>query len=112
MFRWVVETREGVVVVEAHGKLDALRAPDAKVELLERTAGARAVVVDLAKLELIDSSGVGVFISLFKRARGDGGRVVFAAIAGQPREIFRLLRLDQSLDTAATVADAVAQLRG
>jgi anti-sigma B factor antagonist len=112
MFRWEIETRDGVVVVAAHGKLDALRAADAKAALLERTAGARAVVVDLGKLELIDSSGVGVFISLFKRARSEGGRVVFAAIGGQPREIFRLLRLDQSLDTAASVDDALAQLRG
>jgi anti-sigma B factor antagonist len=112
MFRWDGEARDGVVVVAAVGTLDATSAADAKSALLERTQAARAVVVDLGKLELVDSSGVGVFISLFKRVRSDGGRVIFAGVKGQPREIFRLLRLDQSLDVAPTVDDAVGQLRG
>ncbi|HEX6838506.1 MAG TPA: STAS domain-containing protein [Polyangia bacterium] len=51
-----------------------------------------------------------MLISLFKRARAAGGAVHFAALNGQPKEIFRLLRLDRSLDLRATLDEAVAKL--
>jgi anti-anti-sigma regulatory factor len=53
-----------------------------------------------------------VLISLFKRTRANGGLVLFASLAGQPKEIFRLLRLDRSLDLSPTLDDALNKLRG
>ena len=61
------------------------------------------------KLTLIDSTGVGVLISLFKRARAAGGAVHFAGLVGQPKEIFRLLRLDRSLDLHPSLDEALGQ---
>jgi anti-sigma B factor antagonist len=69
-------------------------------------------VVDLAGLTLIDSTGVGVLISLFKRLRALEGHVYFAGLTGQPKEIFRLLRLDRSLDLFANVNEAVERIKG
>ena len=70
------------------------------------------VAVDLTKLTLIDSTGVGVLISLFKRARAAGGSVHFAGLSGQPKEIFRLLRLDRSLDLHPSLDVALGKLKG
>jgi len=110
-FRCDVEERTGTAVLRLFGSLDIATAlpwkPDVAL-LAERFA---SVAVDLAELVLIDSSGVGVLISLFKRVRERGGEVVFASVNGQPREIFRLLRLDRSLDLAAGVDEALAQLK-
>ena len=44
---------------------------------------------------MVDSSGVGAIVSLYKRVRGAGGEVVVAGLRDQPLAIFRLLRLDR-----------------
>jgi anti-sigma B factor antagonist len=56
------------------------------------------LVIDLAALKFIDSSGIGALVSLFKRVRSQKGDVKIAALAGQPREIFKLLKLDKAFE--------------
>ena len=54
------------------------------------------VQVDLSMLRMIDSSGVGAVVSLYKRSRAQGGQVFFTGLQDQPLAIFRLLRLDRT----------------
>jgi anti-sigma B factor antagonist len=77
------------------GELDALSVTELR-PLLDKVVedGRRDVVVDLSELRLIDSSGVGALVSLYKRVRGAGGSVEFAGVTAQPLVIFKLLRLD------------------
>jgi anti-sigma B factor antagonist len=103
--------RGDVVVLRVRGSLDARTAADLKPEVVAiGDSGTKKVVVDLSALALIDSSGVGVLISLFKRLRAIGGQVCFAGVQAQPKEVFRLLRLDRSLDLCATVDEALGKL--
>jgi anti-sigma B factor antagonist len=78
------------------GTLDAVTAPDLRgvVDKLV-TENRPAVTLDLSSLRLIDSSGVGVIVSLFKRVRANGGQVRIVGLNDQPRAVFRLLRLDR-----------------
>jgi anti-sigma B factor antagonist len=82
--------------LEIEGTLDAVTAPDlrAVVDLLV-SEKRKAVTLELSSLRLIDSSGVGVIVSLFKRIRANGGQVKIVGLRDQPRAIFRLLRLDR-----------------
>jgi anti-sigma B factor antagonist len=108
MFRFEQQDRGEVLVLELQGSLDAMTAAEFKPAVVAIAAGAaRRVVVDLQRLTLIDSTGVGVLISLFKRMRAREGTVAFAGLGGQPREVFRLLRLDRSLDLYPTTDEAV-----
>ena len=94
------------------GNLDAATSAGLKKEVVTLTDGGHnRVAVDMAKVTLIDSTGVGVLISLFKRARAAGGAVHFAGLTGQPKEIFRLLRLDRSLDLHASLDEALGKLK-
>lgn len=81
--------------LHVRGELDALTAPELRpmLDALATEAG-REVVVNLSGLRLIDSSGVGALVSLYKRVRENGGSVRFEGITGQPLAIFKLLRLD------------------
>jgi anti-sigma B factor antagonist len=113
MFHFERSEREGITVLTLAGNLDAATATGLKKEVVTLTdAGKTRVAVCLAKLTLIDSTGVGVLISLFKRTRAAGGAVHFAGLTGQPKEIFRLLRLDRSLDLHASLDEAVGKLKG
>jgi anti-sigma B factor antagonist len=53
------------------------------------------VVVELEELTLIDSSGVGAIVSLYKRVKADGGQVVVVGAREQPLAVLKLLKLDR-----------------
>jgi anti-sigma B factor antagonist len=113
MFRFDKQQREGWLLLDIAGSLDAATATALKAEVIAiEQAKQLKVVVDLSKLTLIDSSGVGVLISLFKRLRALEGQVLFAGLTGQPKEIFRLLRLDRSLDLFPSVSEAAERIAG
>lgn len=78
------------------GTLDAVTAPELRPTLDALVAeGRKRITVDLSGLRLIDSSGVGVLVSLFKRVRATGGEVMLVGLRDQPLAIFKLLRLDR-----------------
>jgi len=111
MFKLDKQQRDGVLVLALEGSLDAMTAATFKPEVVAiADSKALQIVCDLSPLTLIDSTGVGVLISLFKRTRAQGGHVYFAGLSAQPKEVFRLLRLDKSLDLFPTVAEAVSKI--
>jgi anti-sigma B factor antagonist len=82
-------------ILQVRGELDALSATELRPALDKIIAdGRRDVQVDLSGLRLIDSSGVGALVSLYKRVRALGGDVEFIGVTGQPLVVFKLLRLD------------------
>jgi anti-sigma B factor antagonist len=83
-------------VLKIEGTLDAVTAPELRSVVDDLVNESRQeVTLDLASLRLIDSSGVGVIVSLFKRVRANGGQVRITGLRDQPRAIFHLLRLDR-----------------
>jgi anti-sigma B factor antagonist len=86
----------GVVRLVIEGELDTLTASDLRKEIDNVVGGSpKRVEIDLSALRMVDSSGVGAIVSLYKRVRGQGGEVVVAGLRDQPLAIFRLLRLDR-----------------
>jgi anti-sigma B factor antagonist len=83
-------------VLKIDGVLDAVTAPEVR-PIVEAVISdqRRHVTVDVSNLRLIDSSGVGVIVSLFKRAKSYGGEVKVSGLKDQPLTIFKLLRLDR-----------------
>ncbi len=62
------------------------------IELLEE--GIINLTFDLSALSYIDSSGLGVLISIHKRCLQKGGRMVITGLRGMVAELFKLTRLD------------------
>jgi len=80
------------------GVLDALTAPEIRPTIDSLVQEKRlSIRVDLSSLRMIDSSGVGVIVSLYKRCKAFGGVVRVDGLHGQPLAIFKLLRLDRIL---------------
>ena len=79
-----------------NGVLDAVTAPNIRrtIEVLVAEQR-RSITVELSGLRMIDSSGVGVIVSLYKRCKAFGGAVRVAGLRDQPLAIFKLLRLDR-----------------
>jgi anti-sigma B factor antagonist len=82
--------------IRIEGSLDAISTPELRSAIDALVHDKRTpITVDLSSLRLIDSSGVGAIVSLYKRVRAQGGKVVVRGLCDQPLAIFKLLRLDR-----------------
>jgi anti-sigma B factor antagonist len=82
--------------LKIEGALDALTARDVRPIFDQVVAEKpKRVAIDLEALTLIDSSGVGAIVSLFKRVKADGGQVVVVHAQDQPLAVLKLLKLDR-----------------
>lgn len=104
-----VEVRDGdrAVVIGVSGELDLASSPALEQEL-ERGAASKAelVVVDLRKLEFMDSTGLSVLVRAHQRATEKGQR--FAVVRG-PQQVQRLLSLT-GVAERLTLADSPDEL--
>jgi anti-sigma B factor antagonist len=84
-----------VSYLEIDGELDANTAVQLREPFdLLLADGRDSVHVDLSGLRMIDSSGIGALVSLYKRVRARGGNVEIRNAVGQPAAILKLLKLD------------------
>jgi anti-sigma B factor antagonist len=87
---------EGESRLRIAGALDALTVREIGPVIDGLVADRRPrIVVELAELTLIDSSGVGAIVSLYKRVKADGGQVVVEGARDQPLAVLKLLKLDR-----------------
>lgn len=109
MLKHTVTEESGVTVLSfLEEKLDATTALTARPildQLVER--GGIKVVIDMSAVRVIDSSGVAVVVSLFKRLKALGGSLRVSGLEGQPREIFHLLRLEKAMPIYSSAHEAL-----
>lgn len=75
------------------------------------TAGGR-LLVDLTNVTLVDSSGVGLFVTAHRHAESAGAVFALANPVGPVGRVFEMTRTNKLLRIYPTVDDGVAALRG
>jgi anti-sigma B factor antagonist len=91
------EVAPGTVVVTLSGKLMLGPEGDQIVILVEEllAAGTRKVIFDLTAVTVIDSTGIGRFISSFNKIMTAGGEMGMAGATGHVMQSFRVSLLDK-----------------
>ncbi|HEX3509998.1 MAG TPA: STAS domain-containing protein [Solirubrobacteraceae bacterium] len=98
------------VVLALQGELDLAAAPQLAAEIERAETGTLdALVLDLSRLEFIDSAGLRVLLAAHERAR-ESGRAF--AITPGPAQVQRLLEIAGVGDHLVTIARADAGLGG
>lgn len=87
-----VRTAPSHAVITFSGFVDAASVEEAK-PALQRLVPVTCphIVVDLAGVEFLDSHGVGLFVSLLKRAHMNKGKLYFAGASGQPASVLNMV---------------------
>jgi anti-sigma B factor antagonist len=98
--------RDSQVVVVLRGELDVAVAVRVVAELSVVAARERDMIVDLAGLEFIDSSGLAALARVRKRARHAGGDLLLAAPQQQVLRLLTLTRLIDVFSVHASVDEA------
>ncbi|MFW5905131.1 MAG: STAS domain-containing protein [bacterium] len=97
-------SREGeVTVVDVNGQLIVGNRQELKQKVLdELEKGERRFLIDFADTGYIDSSGLGVLVSLSKKIREQGGELRLSSLNEDLRTLFELTKLDTLFRIADT----------
>lgn len=102
-------TEDGAsVVISFEGDIDLQTSPQARTALLGATAKGKPVIVDLAKVTYIDSSGVASLVEALQAAKKGGQNLALAAVSDSAMRVLKLARLDAVFKIHASVDAARA----
>ena len=104
--------REIAVIMLRVKRLDASAAPAFRQAVLKVIdSGENRLVLDLAGVEFVDSSGLGAMVAILKSLGGRGAMAVCNASTGV-LGLFRLTRMDKVFSIVASRDEAVARIYG
>jgi len=104
----------GVLVARVlERRIDANAAPDLKTQVgAQMDAGHPKVVLDLAEVELVDSTGLGAILYLYKKAPRPSGGFVLCGCRAAVLDLMKLTRMERVFKFLPSEAEAVAALAG
>lgn len=88
---------KGVVLVD--GDLDSEESGEALRKAFNQIfdRGKRTIVLDLTKVQIINSYGIGKVLMCYKRLKSENGVLMVKPLSGFVKETFELLMLDKLL---------------
>jgi anti-sigma B factor antagonist len=106
-----VSKQDGVTMVDVEGQLIVGNRQELKQKVLEELEGGeRRFVIDFSNTGYIDSSGLGVLVSLSKKIREQGGELRLANLNEDLRTLFELTKLDTLFKIADSRQEALQGL--
>jgi len=104
---------DGVVILEPKGKI--MGGPDASLlhdklhECIEQ--GKKSVVIDLARVDWMNSTGLGILISSYTTLRNNQGMLKLANVTDKIQSLLTITKLVTVFDTYDSVDEAVQSFR-
>ena len=86
------------IMVTVAGEIDAYTAPKLREELLPHAVGNCTIIVNLKNVSYLDSTGLGVFVSLFKQQKKNGGELKLIELSDRLNRLFKITGLSNILD--------------
>jgi anti-anti-sigma factor len=105
--------RDNIAVLEPEGYLNNLMGEKLE-ELCEQIMGegVSRMIVDFSRVEMINSIGISILLSILERTRRADGRICFTNLRPLHDETFQILGLKKHMQVFATVDSALAYLKG
>ncbi len=100
------------LLVRLAGRLNADSSPEVRAMLHQYIKdGYQKIIIDLAQVPFIDSSGLASLVSALRLAREKGGNIILCEVQAQAQIIFRLTMLDRVFAIYPTLAEAHQNLK-
>jgi anti-sigma B factor antagonist len=90
---------EDAMVVECAGRLTIEYAPLLKSEVKALIAGQKRIILDLAEVAFMDSSGLGTLVSLYISARNSGCKLELCNMSKAVRDLLGMSNLLSVFET-------------
>ncbi len=106
-----IKEKDGTVIVAFEGDIDMQSSPEARKVLLECLKKKTPLLVSLAGVTYIDSSGVASLVEALQTARKTACKFALVAVSDGARRVLKLARLDKVFAIHDTVEDGIAKLK-
>jgi anti-sigma B factor antagonist len=108
---WQRAVHSEIWLVGARGRLDQ-RSVSHFEDILEQllAEGWIYLVVDLSEVSYVNSGGLRVLVSTWRRLRKQGGQIHLAGLSRRVQEIFEMVQFHEIFRTFATADDAVGAI--
>jgi anti-sigma B factor antagonist len=101
--------KDGIEIVDVEGEIDVYTAPRLRELLIELVnVGNYQIVVNMEKVEFLDSTGLGVLVGGLKRVRAHDGSLDLVCTQERILKIFRITGLTKVFGIHDTVDEAIA----
>lgn len=100
--------QDGIEIVDVEGEIDVYTAPRLRELLIELVnEGHHQLIVNMEKVEFLDSTGLGVLVGGLKRVRAHDGSLDLVCNQERILKIFRITGLTKVFGIHGTVDEAV-----
>jgi anti-sigma B factor antagonist len=99
------------LVFEFRGEIDLHNSPELRTAVLDLVvkANPKRLVLNLAQVPYMDSSGIAVLVELLSRLRRAGGKVFLTNLQPRVQSILQIARLDTIFTVTADEAAALSK---
>ena len=102
-----IENQGDTQILRIDGELDALEVQNIRPQLESALeAGANLYIMDVGDMSMVDSSGIGLLVYMFKQAKAAGQSLALSGLQGQPADMISFLKIDQIVPTYPSVEAA------
>jgi len=102
------EDKDGIRICMAEGDIDINTSPQAKKmfdKVLKDKSG--KVLINLQKVEYIDSSGLATLVEILKNIKSYGGKLKLSNLSSKVKSLFEITKLEKLFDISDSHDEAV-----
>jgi anti-anti-sigma factor len=111
IFSHRIENDACIVAIEGNIALDGVNEAKAFLRPHLENPAVHNLVINFDKVNFIDSSGIGLIVSIFKTMQQKEGKLALTNLSQKNLEIFTITRLNKILEIFPTEQDALAKVR-
>ena len=97
-----------VSVIDISGEVTAKSEEGLAAAFASASSGVQAVILNFGRLEYMNSSGIGLLVTLLIRAQRQKQKLLACGLSEHYRQIFQLTRLDEAIGIVGTESEAAA----
>ncbi len=108
-----IEIENGIAFLKFDGEVIFDNSNQLKEEakkILSKKEETKSLVIDLSQVPYLDSSGVGVILSLFKFMKNRGGSLAVANPNDKIRRVFDVTKITEIIPAYETIEEALANI--
>jgi len=106
-------TEDGLTVITVEGEIDVYTAPKLREKLIDLVnKGKFHLLVDMEKVEFLDSTGLGVLVGGLKRVRAHDGSLELVCTQERILKIFRITGLTKVFGIHNSIEEAREKWKG
>ena len=100
-----------IVAIDGNIALDGVNEAKAFLKTHIENPDVKGIIINFEKVNFIDSSGIGLIVSIFKTMQEKSGSFAISNLSGKNQEIFSITRLNKILDIFPAEKDALAAIQ-